>query len=355
LKKALLINSLILTATSLLFNTVGISFRVFVSNKIGAEGMGLFQLVISIYMMAAIFVASGINIAVTRLIAEEGGRRSHSVSKALLKRAFAVSFLFSIPALLTLFLGADYIGTEWLDDKRTVLSLKILALDLPFIGISACIKGYFYAVSKVLRPAASQAFELVVQIVVTIKILDYFMAMGLEYACAAIVLGAMLSELASCSFISILYQFEIYKGDRILPKVFYQKRILNKILCISLPISVSSLLRSGLKALENIMIPMGFEKYGYSKKLSLEAYGKIQGMVMPILFFPASILIAFSTLLIPEVSEANALNHKKRVRYSVSRSLQLTFIMSILITGIFLYFPINLVSLFMIIQKLVSC
>jgi stage V sporulation protein B len=90
--------------------------------------------------------------------------------------------------------------------------------------------------------------------------------------------------------------------------------------------------------LENIMIPIGFQKYGFTKKSALEEYGRIQGMVIPVLMFPATVILAFSALLIPEVSEANALNQKTRVEYSVTRSLQLTCIMSILISGLFVFY-----------------
>ncbi|HVI39544.1 MAG TPA: oligosaccharide flippase family protein, partial [Anaerovoracaceae bacterium] len=178
--KKLFINALILIVTSLLFNTVGISFRVFLSNKIGTEGIGLYQLIFSIYMMATLFVVTGINVAVTRLVAEEGGRGSFSISRALIVKAFSISFLFSIPAFSFLFFGAEYIGTEWLGDERTIFPLKLLAVGIPFAGVSACIKGYFYAISKLIRPTSSQAVELAIQIFITINILDYFMLGGPE-------------------------------------------------------------------------------------------------------------------------------------------------------------------------------
>ena len=338
MKKAIFINSLIMTVTSVLFHTVGISFRVYLSNKIGAEGIGLFQLVLSIYMMAVIFSVSGVNIAVTRLVAEEGGRRSYSVSRAILKKAFLLSLIFSIPAFIVMFFGAGCIGTVLLNDERAVLSLKILAAGLPFMGFSSCIKGYFYAVGKVVRPVAAQAIEIAVQVFLTVTILRTFFFLGLEYACAAIVLGTMLSELTSCFFLLILYQFEMVRKGKEYQDFYCGQRLLYKLLAISFPVSASSLLRSGLKALENIMIPMGFGEYGYTRQLSLEKYGMIQGMVIPILLFPSAVFISFSTLLIPEVSEANALNHQKRVHYSVGRSLQLTFMMSILMTGLFYLF-----------------
>lgn len=336
--KKLFINALIIIVTSVLFNTVGISFRVFLSNKIGTEGIGLFQLIMSIYMMAILFVVTGINVAVTRLVAEEGGRGSFSISRALIIKAISVSFVFSVPAFVFLFFGAEYIGTIWLGDQRTVFSLKLLAVGMPFAGVSACIKGYFYAISKLIRPTVAQAVELVIQIFIIIQILDYFMLGGAEYACAAISVAITIAELASCLYSLTLYGFELRNNDKRISEIFYQTRILKKLLYISFPISFSSLIRSSLRTLENIMIPVGLVKYGYTKKLSLEKYGQLHGMVMPILMFPSSIILAFSALLIPEISEANALNQKKRVDYSVTRALQLTCIMSILISGIFVAF-----------------
>lgn len=338
MKRVLFINALIIIITSLLFNTVGISFRVFMSNKIGTEGMGLLQLIMSIYMIATLFVVTGINVSVTRLVAEEGGRYSFAVSRALLMRAFSVSFLFSIPAFLFLFFGAELIGTRLLNDTRTIFSLKLLAAGMPFMGISSCIKGYFYAQSKLVRPAGSQAIELVIQIAVVMSILDYFMQGGLEYGCAAIVLGIAIAEIVSCMFLLTFYWLEKRKKDPEISDIFFQKRIIRKMLSIAFPVSVSSLLRGILKAIENIMIPIAFVKYGHTKKLALEEYGQIQGMVMPVLLFPASFLIAFSSLLIPEISEANACNHKRRVRYSVTRAIQITLFMSIFTAGFFIAF-----------------
>ncbi len=336
--KKIIVNALIIMVSSLVLNTAGISFRVFLSNKIGTEGIGLFQLIFSVYLMAILFVVTGINVAVTRLIAEEGGRNSFSIARALLVKAFSISFLFSIPAFLLLFFGADHIGSQWLGDHRMILPLKLLAVGLPFAGVSACIKGYFYAVGKLIRPSSSQAVELVIQIAITVSILDYFIQGGPEYACAAAALGITTAEMASCIYNLTLYRYEVEKHESRISEIFHQRKVMNRLLHISFPVSVSSLVRSGLRMLENIMIPIGFQKYGYTKKLSLEEYGRIQGMAIPVLMFPSTVILAFSALLIPEISEANALNQKKRVEYSVTRSLQLTCIMSILISGLFVFY-----------------
>lgn len=69
-RNTLLKNAFILTITSFILRTFGIFIRSYMSNKIGAEGMGLYQLIISIYILATTFVTAGVSTAVIRLITE---------------------------------------------------------------------------------------------------------------------------------------------------------------------------------------------------------------------------------------------------------------------------------------------
>ena len=68
-------NAAVLTVTSLILRTLGIVFRIWMSNTVGAEGMGLYQLVVSVYVFVSAFATTGICTAVTRLTAEIG--RAH--------------------------------------------------------------------------------------------------------------------------------------------------------------------------------------------------------------------------------------------------------------------------------------
>ena len=62
---------LIVTATSLVMRTVRMSFNVYLSGKLGAQGMGLFQLAAAVYFLALTIANAGVRLAVTRLVAEE--------------------------------------------------------------------------------------------------------------------------------------------------------------------------------------------------------------------------------------------------------------------------------------------
>jgi len=72
MKKTLFIkNAAILTVSSLILRFAGIVFKVWLASAVGAEGMGLYQLVLSVYVLASTFATSGICTAVTRLVADE--------------------------------------------------------------------------------------------------------------------------------------------------------------------------------------------------------------------------------------------------------------------------------------------
>ena len=69
--KLFLFNTIILTLTSILIRAIDMFFSVYVANKIGSEGSGLFELIMSIYLFATTIANAGISLAATRIVAEE--------------------------------------------------------------------------------------------------------------------------------------------------------------------------------------------------------------------------------------------------------------------------------------------
>ena len=117
-----------------------------------------------------------------------------------------------------------------------------------------------------------------------------------------------------------------------------KKGILRELLSIATPITAGRYLNSALRTVENLLVPNCLTQYSGSKERALSEFGMLKGMAMPILFFPSSFLSAFSTLLIPEVSEAAVLNQTRRVERAVHTSLRVTLLLSIPISGVFALF-----------------
>jgi stage V sporulation protein B len=109
--KAMLKNTILLTGTSLLMRTVGISFQVYLTKRIGASGIGLFQLIMSVSMLAATFALSGIRFATTRLVSEELGKGNPGGIKKAVVRCLVYALAFGSAAMAALYFNAEIIGT----------------------------------------------------------------------------------------------------------------------------------------------------------------------------------------------------------------------------------------------------
>lgn len=332
-----------MTATALLLRTIGIFFRVYMSNKIGAEGMGLYQLIFSIYVLGSTFASAGICTAVTRLVTDELACGNKKSVRGILRKAILLSVFIGMVSALIIFFGADPISRYWLKDLRAVPALKVLCFSLPSMGVSSCLRGYFMARRKAATPSRAQIFEQIVRIAVVVFLIDRFSSMGLTMACVAVMVGDTLAEMASCLYLAGGYFRDRRKAQAApaLSEKPPQKQahgILYRLLAIAGPITAGRYLNSALRTIENILVPNTLARFTHSKEQALSSFGALKGMAMPLLFFPSSFLNSLSTLLIPEISEANALHQKAKVNRAVGLTLHITLLSSILLSGLFTMF-----------------
>lgn len=336
MKKTVFIkNAAILTASSFILRFAGIIFKVWLAAKIGAEGIGLYQLVFSVYMFTATFATSGICTAVTRMISEELAVGNKSGIRRIMHRCVQLSVVIAALTILVLFFGADFIANVLLHDARANFSLKILAFSLPFMGICSCLKGYFMARRKAAPSSTSQLLEQVVRIAVIMFIIGNYNNLTLEYACAAVFVGDTIAEGASCLYMYICYKIDFKKLKITTPATRKPYKLLPAISHIALPISAGRYLNSLLRMIENILVPICLTN-GAIDGNGISLFGMIKGMALPILFFPSTLLNALSTLLLPEMSEA-AIRGRKAVVQSISyRIIKITSLISIIFSAIFL-------------------
>lgn len=335
MKKTVFIkNALILTATSLILRFAGIIFKVWLAALIGSEGIGLYQLIFSVYVLVSTFAASGISTAVTRLVAEELALGSKEGTLKILKRAVELTLILAFITIAAVYFGADFIALQVLGDQRAAESLRILPLSLPFMGVSSCLRGYFIARRKVTPNAVTQLFEQTVRIGLVFVLVKAFISKGIAAACKAVMLGDVLSETAACIVLYIVYlrdKTKLSLSGRSRPDY----GIVRKILHISVPITSGRYLNSLLRTGENILVPKSLAKYPFSGDSALSQFGMIKGMALPILFFPSAILNSVSTLLIPEMSEASAKGRTGLVSSATRNILKLTSITSFIFAAIF--------------------
>ncbi len=338
MKKVLFIkNALVLTATSLILRLLGVVLRIWLSAIIGSEGIGLYQIIFSFYMLAATFATSGIYTAVTRLVADETCVGSAASVKKIMRRSFSVIILLAAVSLLLVFFGAEFIATYIISDARATLAVKTLSFSLLFMGMSSCIKGYFLARRKSTPPSLSQIIEQVVRMLFILFHVKQFTALGIEYACAAVLAGDVLAEFSSCLYLYIYYRRDTRRLSSLVGRSAPNFSITKKLAHISLPITGGKYINSILRIIESSLVPQRLMLAGISRAEALSFFGMIKGMALPILFFPSSLLNSLSTLLIPEISEATAKGYSGSVRRMVEKILGVTALFGFIFAAVFFF------------------
>ena len=107
--KVFIFNTLVLIATSLVFRVIDIYFTSYISQKIGAEMLGIYQLIMSVYLFGITLATSGINLAVTRIISEELAIDNIGGVKKVMKKCLYISLVTSLTASFLFFWNADFI------------------------------------------------------------------------------------------------------------------------------------------------------------------------------------------------------------------------------------------------------
>ena len=255
-----------------------------------------------------------------------------------MKKCLLYSLSFGIIAAILLIVFSDFICINLLHGKVSNSLFYIIAISLPFISMSSALNGYFTALRKNGKNAVARIFEQFVKIVSTAYLISLFMPNGLEYACLSLVLGEAISEILSFVFVYILYNFEKRKYNiETNTKVNYMKEIFK----ITIPVSLTSYIRSGLSSLKQLLIPLRLEKSGINCSTAISTYGLINGMAMPILMFPEVIINSFSSLLVPEFTYYYTRNDHNKISIIISKIFKISLLFSVGVIGVFLFYSDN--------------
>ncbi len=336
-KENLIYSTLILTAASIFTRILGMVFRVYLSNQIGAVGMGVYQMILSVYTFTATFACSGIVVAVSSLVAAHLAKQERSDARHVLQFCLALSGILGIAAGIVLFFGAEAISTLLLKEPAAAFSLKLLAPGLVFMSLSSCFRGYFLAISKVSKPAIAMIIEQLTRMAVITAFMNLWLPLGLKFSCAAAVIGMTVGEILSALYLNFVHlrNRTVLQGE---DSHTHSKRSLCKnVLKLSIPVAISSYLQSTLRLIENMILPNGLKQYAGGEN-GLGIYGSLKGMAMPLLMFPSVFLSSLSVSLVPEIARAVSINNQKRVSITLNRVIKITLVTSILIVAIFLSF-----------------
>lgn len=339
-RKSFVSGAIILMLAGLIVRVMGFVYRIYLSNLIGAEGMGLFQLISPVYSLVILTLTSGISIAVSKMVAEELAKNHPANLSRITGCALGLILVSGILVSVIIFFNTGFISNTLLKDERTYYSLLVLIPCIPVIAAASVLKGYFYGIQEVMPTALSQIVEQIVRIAIVMLTAGYFVNQGLAYACALATVGMVLGEISNLLVLYVIYAVRKKKTSKLSAQgTLRKRRIFEQLLSLSLPISANRFIASIMFSVEYILIPRRLLAGGLDYSHSMEVYGKLTGMAMPLIFFPSLVTSSIAVTLVPAISEALSLKNYKSVNYRISKSVQIAFILGFIFTAIFLSYP----------------
>ena len=308
-------NALLLTAVNLLLRLVSTTFQVYLSGRIGAAGIGLLQLILSVGAMSMTAGIAGIRTATMYLTAEELGKRRPGNVVWVLSGSILYSILCSGGVALCLYHLAPTLAAGWIGTTEATASLRLLASFLPVSCLCGVMTGYFIAANRIGTLAAVEVAEQLTSICITVIALGLWAGNDRSKACQSVILGSCVGSVLTLSCLVVLRLRE--RPPRSIP-ISIRKRLMDT----AVPLALADDLKTGINTIENLMVPKRLSLFhGASDPLAL--FGTVCGMVFPVLMFPAALLFGLTELLIPELARCNAAGSRKRIDYLMHRSLRL--------------------------------
>ena len=308
--KKLVKNAFVIAAGGVAAKILGAFYRVPLTNILGADGMGVYQLVFPFYTLLLTLSATGIPNGIARLTAE---RNVNALKKSLVLFGSLGAFLS-----FTMFFGAERIAAFY-GDLRVAAAYKAMSPSVAIVSVVSCLRGYWQGKLNMVPTAASQIVEQAFKMLFGLILCTYFGSDAAEKATFA-ALAVTISEFAALVYLlSVKRKKEVYTDTVSLKEVF--KAVA--------PITLSATAIPLSRAADGFFL-VGLAGGGAAATATLGIYG---GVVEAIIALPVSVCYAISVSGIPLIAGAkkNAAENSTKV---IVYTLVLSFVFAL---GLFLF------------------
>lgn len=315
------------TVFSTIEKALSFIYRIILSRSIGAAGLGIYQICLSIFSVFLTAASSGIPVTVSRLMAKHTATGNPKAKHAVVSSGVIATLLFTVPVAIILFFAKNLYAFMF-PDRDTVNIFLWLLPGLILTSVYAVMRGAFWGNKQFLPYSVIELAENAVMVVCGC-VLIHFAHNSLQGARAAVI--AVLISYVFSFLVSIACY--LIKGGKFVKPGKHFKPLLTS----SLPITAMRTSTSLLNSCVAMFLP-AFLSYscGYTNAEALALYGTVLGMSVPILFIPNSLIGSIAVVVAPEMSENFYAQRKELLKRDVERTLKASvLIATILIPVVF--------------------
>ena len=301
------------TVFSSVEKTLSFIYRVILSRFIGAEGLGIYQICLSVFSVFLTAASSGIPVTVSRLIAKNTATGNAKGKHAVVTSGILLTLMFTVPAAIILFFARDLYA--FLFPSRDCVEIFLWLLPgLILTSIYAVIRGSFWGNKQFLPYSIIELAENAVMVICGCVLISF--ARTPKSGATAAIIAVLISYVFS--FI-VSFAWYLIKGGKIAsPKTQFKS-----VFKASLPITAMRTSTSVLNSCVAMFLPALLSRScGYTSAEALALYGTVLGMSVPMLFMPSSFIGSIAVVVAPEMSENFYAKRTELLRRDIERTIK---------------------------------
>lgn len=314
------------TVFSCIERALGFIYRVYLSRSLGAEGVGIYQVTLSVVGLLMTITASGIPITVSRIMIKHEAEKKQNLAYKTVSCGILLCLIISIPIVCLLLLFPDTFNFIF-TDKRCYPVLKIILPGVIITSVYAVIRGFFWGKKKFFIYSTIELLEEIVMLVAGVILVNKATSLidGVNKAGLAVLISYIFSFITSIIFFFI-------NGGKLTSPKGELKPLINS----SAPITLMRTATSLINTLIAIILPARLVLHGLSSSLAMASFGELSGMSIPLIYIPSTLIGSIALVLVPELSQNFYNKNMVTLRRNIEEAIKCSVFISCMIIPVFL-------------------
>jgi len=332
-KGRMLSGAAVLAIGSVAAKVLGALYRVPLTNILGAEGMGMYQLVFPVFALFMVLATAGIPTALSRMVAEKRAE-GKPARKYLVSAIIVLATLGTVLAILTFALSGEI--ARWQGNAETASGFMIIAPTIILVSLIAGFRGWFQGEMYMLPTALSNIIEQVVKLAVGIGMSAAFISRGVTAAVNGALLGIAISEACALSYLFVTY---LVRGRKLKAERLHVSRDdARTMFRVAFPIAIVAVLMPLSNFLDSIILVNVLKGAGVAQDVATAQYGLLSGPVNSLVNMPVVIIMSLAVVVVPSVSVSRVQRDIDGVMLKSRLSIKLSYLIGVPCAFFFMVF-----------------
>jgi stage V sporulation protein B len=197
--------TLALTAANSFNRLLGFAYQIALIHLIGAEGIGLFNMVYPIYVLALVVASAGIPVALAKIVSEDLATGNWSNVHHAFRLSLCVLSLSSLGFTIVLIFVARPLSDFLFPNSGTWATIRVLVPGVFIVSLCSAFRGLFQGLQQMSPIAKTQAVEQMARVAAGLGLASLFLPHGVVAATAGAAGGIVVGE--TIGFILMVWVF----------------------------------------------------------------------------------------------------------------------------------------------------